>query len=383
MTEVLRSALRQFGTSIFSTVNEIAIEHKAVNLSQGSPDFAPPAALLDAAHEALRNGHHQYPPSIGVPVLRNAVSTHAMACHGLAYDPDTEVTVTVGATEAIVSTIGALTEPGDEVVIVEPYYDLYPPAVVAAGCVPRYVPTTFPDFRLDTERLAAACGPRTRLIVLNTPWNPTGRVLSAEELRLVGELAERYDAYIVSDEAYEHLAYDGHRPVASVPECRDRTVTISSASKTLSVTGWRVGWACAPAHLTNAVRRVHQFVTFAASAPLQHAVGAMLAGADESYYATLRQEYAQRRDALLAYLHKTTLDVLTPEGTFFVLTRCAGDDVEFCMDLARTAGVAAIPASVFYSDRANGAGLVRFAFCKRLETLHQAGERLVRHCGSE
>ena len=379
---MIRSKLPHVGTTIFTVMTNRARELNAINLAQGFPDFDPPPELLAAAHEAIKAGHHQYPPSTGVPALRQAVAAHA-ARRGLGYDPDTEVTVTVGATEAIVCTIEALTEPGDEVVIIDPAYDLYAPAVAAAGCVARRVTTTFPDFRIDEDRLVAACGPRTSLIVLNTPWNPTGRVISEAELRAIGEVAERFDAYVLSDEAYEDVVFDAHRPVAATAGCRDRTVTVSSVSKTLSATGWRVGWAMAPAPLTAAIRAVHQFVTFAAPAPLQHAVGAMLAAADDAYYATLRQEYALRRDTLLAYLHKTGLEILAPEGTYFVLTRCPGDDVEYCTDLVTHAGVAAIPASVFYADRAAGRGLVRFAFCKRLETLHRAGERLVRYSGSE
>lgn len=378
---LLRASLRQFGTSIFSTVTQLAIQHQAINLAQGFPDFDPPPQLLEAAHQAIRGGHHQYPPSIGTPALRQAVAAHA-ARRGLGYDPDTEVTVTVGATEAITCTIEALTEPGDEVVIIEPAYDLYAPAVTAAGCVPRFVTTTFPDFRIDPDRLVAACGPRTRLVILNTPWNPTGRVLSADELRVIGEVAERFGAYLLADEAYEHVVFDTHRPVAAAPGCRDRTVTVSSVSKTLSATGWRIGWAMAPPPLTAAIRAVHQFVTFAAPAPLQHAVAAMLGAADHTYYAALRQEYALRRETLLGYVHKLGHEVLAPEGTYFVLTRCPGDEVEYCTELVTRAGVAAIPASVFYADPAAGRGLVRFAFCKRLETLHQAGERLVKYAGS-
>ncbi|MGA8113927.1 MAG: aminotransferase class I/II-fold pyridoxal phosphate-dependent enzyme [Actinocatenispora sp.] len=377
-TSVLRGALRPFGTSIFSTITEQAMKHGAINLAQGFPDFDPPDALVEAAHEAMRAGHHQYAPSVGLLSLRQGIAKH----QSLDYDPDTEITVTVGATEAIVCTIQALTEPGDEVVLVEPCYDLYPPAVAAAGCRARYVTTRFPDFRIDEDELAAACGPKTRMIVVNTPWNPTGRALSEDELLAVGRVAERYDAYVLADEAYEHIVFDRHLPVASVPGCAGRTVTVSSISKTLSATGWRLGWAMAPAHLTAAIRQVHQFVTFDAVAPLQHAVSAMLAGSDDSYFLGLRKEYRERRDTLLGYLRRTDLEVLEPDGTYFVLGRCAGDDVEYCDELICTVGVAAIPASAFYADRAAGRGLVRFAFCKQLDTLHQAGQRLVRH-GSE
>jgi len=383
MSEVLRSALRGFGTSIFSTISQEAARHGAINLAQGFPDFDPPEPLVQAAVEALRSGAHQYAPSIGSADLREAVAAQHAAQygrHGLGYDPETEVTITVGATEAIWSASQALLEPGDEVVLVEPCYDLYPFAVAAAGAVPRYVPTTFPGFRLDLDRLAAAFSARTRLVVLNTPTNPTGRRLDPDELRALGELLHRHDAYAISDETYEHVLFDGleHLPVAADAGCRDRTITVSSVSKSFSATGWRVGWALAPAGLTDAVRRVHQFVTFTAPTPLQRAVATMLhTAARTGYYEQLRAEYAERRDTLLEYLRKTDLELAAPQGTYFVLTRCAGDEVEYCQDLVTRVGVAAIPASAFYADPATGRGLVRFAFCKRLETLRAAGERLL------
>jgi N-succinyldiaminopimelate aminotransferase len=388
MNEVLRSTLRGFGTSIFSTITEQAVQHGAINLAQGFPDFFPPEALVQAAVDALHSGTHQYAPSIGYADLREAVAAQRAGQYGvrhrLAYDPETEVTVTVGATEAIWSALHALVEPGDEVVLVEPWYDQYPFAVVAAGAVPRYVPTTFPDFRLDLDRLAAAFSDRTRLVLVNTPANPSGRRLDADDLRGLGELLHRYDAYAVADEVYEHVLFDGleHLPVAADPGCRDRTITVSSVSKSFSATGWRVGWALAPAGLTDALRRVHQFVTFTAAAPLQRAVAAMLHTANETgYYTQLRAEYGERRDTLLEYLAKTDLELVAPQGAYFVLTRCAGDEVAYCEDLVTRVGVAAIPASAFYADPDMGRGLVRFAFCKQVETLRAAGERLL--AGSE
>jgi len=384
MSEVLRSALRGFGTSIFSTITEEAIRLGAVNLSQGYPDFDPPEPLVAAASQAVHSGAHQYAPSIGSADLREAVAAQRSAQYGarygFGYDPDTEVTVTVGATEAIWSAMQALLEPGDEVVLIEPYYDMYPFAVAAAGAVAKYVPTTFPDFRLDLDRLAAAFSDRTRLVVVNTPTNPSGRRLAAGELRTLGELLHRHDAYVISDETYEHVLFDGleHLPVAADPGCRDRTITAASVSKSFSATGWRVGWALAPPALTDALRRVHQFVTFSAPTPLQRAAAAMLRTAAETgYYEQLRAEYGERRRVLLEYLDKTGLEVVPPEGTYFVMTRCDGDEVAYCQDLVTRVGVAAIPASAFYADPATGRGLVRFAFCKRLETLRAAGERLL------
>lgn len=381
MPDVLRKSLREFGTSIFSTVTEQAVAADAINLAQGFPDFEPPEALVRAAEEALRAGLHQYAPSVGDGRLREAVAAHQRDRYGLHWDPVMDVTVTVGASEAITATLMALLEPGDEVVLVEPCYDLYPYAVVAAGGVPVYVPTVFPDFRLDLDRLAAAVTDRTRVIVVNTPTNPTGQLLSAEEIAFLGELAARHDAYIISDEVYEHLTYDGveHLPVASDPQARERTVTVSSVSKTFSATGWRIGWAVAPADLSAALRSAHQFVTFNASTPLQRATSVMLEeAATGDYYASLVADYTERRDLLVGSLGGLGLEIGTPRGTYFVMTRCEGDDVAYVRDLIARRRVAAIPGSAFYYDGRSGPGrgLVRFAFCKKTETLRAAGARL-------
>ncbi len=381
MSDLLRESLRGFGTSIFSTVTEWAIEAKAINLAQGFPDFEPPDALVAAAAEALHQGLHQYAPSAGDPVLRQAVAEHQRDRYGLDWDPVTDVTVTTGASEAITASLLALLEPGDEVVLIEPSYDLYPYAVVAAGGVPVYVPTTFPDFRLDLDRLAAAVTDRTRVIVVNTPTNPTGQQLTAAEIRVLGELATRHDAYLISDEVYEHLVYDGgmHLPVAADPVARERTITVSSVSKTFSATGWRIGWAVAPAALSAAVRSAHQFVTFNATTPLQRATAVMLdVAAAGDYYPTLLAEYTERRDILLDALAGLDLEVGRPRGTYFVMTRCAGDDTAYVRDLIGSAGVAAIPGSAFYYDGRTGPGrgLVRFAFCKQAATLRTAADRL-------
>lgn len=381
MTAPLRTAMRPFGISMFSRVTQLAEEHRAINLAQGVPDFPAPPALIEAAETAMRQHINQYAPSPGLASLRAAIAAHTKLRYGVPYDPDTEVTVTAGATEAIWSTAAALLEPGDEAIIVEPYYETYPPSVVAAGGVVRFVPTTFPDFQLDLDRLAAACNPRTRLIFLNTPGNPSGRLLTAAELRGAAELAERYDAYLVCDETYEHLTYDGqsHRRVSSIPGCRGRVVIISSASKTFGVTGWRVGWTLASRPVTEAIRRVHQFVTFAAPSPLQQAVAVMLDGAQRSgYFDELVTGLATRRDLLLDYLRRSGLEVAAPGGGYFVMARCPGDDVTWCENLVRRSGVAAIPGSAFYHDRTNGRDLARFAFCKKLSTLHAAGARMIR-----
>lgn len=363
---LLRSSLRGVGTSIFSTMTQLATQHGAINLGQGFPDFDPPAELVTAGLEAMRAGFHQYAPSVGLPELRHAVAEDARQRHGLVYDPDTEVTVTVGATEGMWTVITALLEPGDEAIVVEPSYDSYAPAIVAAGGVPRFLPVTpFPDLRLDLDRLERTFGPRTRLVMLNTPCNPTGRLLGHEELRVLGELAERHDAFLLADETYEHVTFGDarHLPVACDPLCRGRTLTASSVSKTFSATGWRVGWISAPRELTDAVRKVHQFVTFAAPTPLQRgAAGMFAAAAAGDYYERLRTDYQERRDVLLSYLERTELSVARPDGAYFVMTRCDGDDVEYCRDLTARVGVAAIPASAFFDDRERGRGLVRFAF---------------------
>lgn len=381
MPDVLRESLRSFGTSVFSVVTEQAIAAKAINLAQGFPDFEPPAELVQAATEAMHAGLHQYAPSVGDPVLREAVAAHQRDRYGLAVDPATDVTITAGASEALAATLSALLEPGDEVLLIEPFYDLYPFAVVAAGGVPRYLTTTFPDFRLDLDALRAAVTDRTRVIVVNTPTNPTGRLLGPQEAAVLGELAERHDAYLLSDEVYEHIVFDGraHRPLAADPACAARTVTVSAVSKTFSATGWRIGWAVAPPAVSAAIRAVHQFVTFTAPTPLQRAAGVMLQHAATSgYYDQLVADYTERRDVLLDALKQTDLTVTVPDATYFVMTKCAGDDVEYVRRLIAERGVAAIPASAFFADPARGRGLVRFAFCKQVPTLRAAGERLVR-----
>ena len=376
---MLRPALRSFETSIFSTITRLAVQHEAINLAQGFPDFDPPAELLQAAEDAIRSGFHQYAPSTGLPELRAAIAAHQAAEYGLEFDPETEVTVTVGATEAIWSAATALLDSDDEVVVIEPFYENYPLLATPVGARTRFVTTTFPGFELDPDRLEAAFTPRTRLVVVNTPSNPSGRVLGPDEIAALGELAERHDATILSDEAYEHVTFRGarHVPLASDPRCRERTITVSTASKTFSATGWRVGWALAPPPLTDALRKVHQFVTFAAATPLQRAVARMLEVAGEGdYYERLRREYEERLDVLLGVLAQTTLEVARPQGGYSFLVRCPGDDVEWCGELVTRARVAAIPGSKFFAGEA-GRGLVRFAFCKRLETLREAGERLL------
>jgi N-succinyldiaminopimelate aminotransferase len=370
-------------TSVFSTATRAAREHAAVNLAQGAPDFDPPEALVSAAVDALASGRSQYSLSEGLPELREAIAAHVREQHGVVYSPDDEVTVTVGATEAIWSTVAALVAPGDEVVLVEPFYELYRAAVLAAGGRCRYVRTTFPRFCLDLDQLATAFSPRTRLVVVNTPGNPSGRLLTAVEAAALGALAERHDAAVLSDETYEHIVFAGrHVPVATDPACRPRTITVSSISKTFSATGWRVGWALAAPGLTAALRATHQHVTFAAATPLQAAVAATLdAAAPSGYLVALRRAYAQRREVLAAALDRLGFETPRPDGGFFLTVGVQGDERAFCRRLLHEAGVAALPGSAFHAPGAPTPGFVRFAFCKRVETLKEAGARIVAALG--
>ncbi|MCM4083125.1 aminotransferase class I/II-fold pyridoxal phosphate-dependent enzyme [Paractinoplanes hotanensis] len=364
-------------TSVFTLMTRLAAEHGAVNLAQGFPDFDPPLALLLAAEQAL-DGGHQYSASAGLPLLRRAIAADREQRLGTAVDPDDEVTITAGATEALYCTARALLGPGSEAIVLEPFYEQYPPCVAAAQGTIRYVTSRFPDFAVDLDELARAFTPRTRLVFLNTPWNPAGRLLGEAELRRIGELAAEHGAWLVADETYEHITFGGarHIPVASVDTCRDRTITISSVSKTFSATGWRVGWAVAPAPVTALIRGVKQFVTFAPATPLQAAAAEMIASMPTGYYDRLRAQYSQRRAVLADYLARLPLELAPHNGTYFLTARAGRDDVDYCGELIRRSGVAAIPASRFYHDPAAGRGLVRFAFCKRLDTLRLAGDRL-------
>ena len=375
-----RASLERFGTTIFTEMSRLAIEHQAVNLGQGFPDFAGPQFLKDAACQAIRGDHNQYARMAGVPELVRAISEKVETWTGLAYDPMEEVTVFSGCTEAICSTLLALCDPGDEVVLFQPYYDCYHAAVVMAGATPRFVTLHAPEFRWSVEELEAAFSSKTRVVLLNTPQNPTGRVLDREEMETIARLAKAHDVVVVTDEVYEHLVFEGeHIPMATLPDMRERTVTLNSTGKTFSMTGWKVGYSTAAAPLTRAVRTAHQFVTFATATPLQHAMIAAMR-APPSYYVRLLADYRARRDQLVAALSAAGLDVYPCQGTYFV---CAGfgglgfdDDVEFCKHLIETAGVVAIPPSAFYEDKQLGRSYARFAFCKTEATLAEAARRL-------
>lgn len=369
-----------FGQTVFTEITELARLHGAINLGQGFPDFDGPDFVKDAAAAAMRSGENQYARMFGVPELNEAIAARFAADTGRAVDPVAEVTVTSGCTEALASSFLGLVDPGDEVVLIEPYYDSYPAGVALAGATPRYVTLRPPGFRLERDALEAVVGPATRAIVVNTPHNPAGRVFDEQELQAVADVAIRHDALVFADEVYERLVFDGaHRSIAMRPGMWERTVTMSSLGKSFSLTGWKIGWAIAPPELTAGVRAAHQFLTFATAAPLQHGAVAALHAPDD-YYDQLVAGYRRKRDLLAEGLDRVGFDVFVPEGTYFILAdhRPFGfaDDVAFSRHLTAEIGVAVIPPSAFYHDPADGADLIRFAFCKGDVTLRAAVERL-------
>jgi N-succinyldiaminopimelate aminotransferase len=378
----LSSRLQGFGTTIFAEMTQLATDHDAVNLGQGFPDFEPLDAIKDAAMRAIQAGHNQYAPGIGIPVLRRAIADHQQRHWGLAFDPDREVTVAAGATEAICATLQAVCETGDEVVLFEPYYDSYRASIAMAGAVERVVTLRPLDWAYDPADLEAAVTPKTRAVLVNSPHNPTGKVFGRAELEHIAGICVERDLLAITDEVYEHLVFDGtHMPLAGLPGMRDRTVTISSAGKTYSVTGWKIGWICAHPALTAAVRTAKQFMTFTNGTPFQHAIAEALA-LDDGYFRSFVSGYRTRRDRLCAGLAEAGFTVCVPQGTYFATVdiRPLGfdDDVEFCRMLPRKAGVAAIPHSVFYVDARRGRHLVRFAFCKTDSVLEEGIARLRR-----
>lgn len=377
----LSSRLEGFGTTIFAEMSALAMRTGAVNLGQGFPDTDGPPEIAEAAIAAIRAGHNQYPPGIGIPELRLAIAAHQQHWYGIELDPDEEVLVTAGATEAIAASLLALCEPGDEVVTFEPYYDSYAACTAMAGANRRVVTLRPPDYHFDPAELRAAVGSRTRLLLLNTPHNPTGKVFSREELDEVAAVCREHDLLAVTDEVYEHLVFEGeHVPLATLPGMRERTVTISSAGKTFSYTGWKIGWATAPPALLAAVRTAKQFLTYVNGAPFQYAIASGLALPDERY-AELAADLRVRRDRLCAGLADAGFTVFRPAGTYFVTTdvRSLGeeDGLAFCRSLPERCGVVAVPNVVFYDDVDAGRPLVRFTFCKRPEVLDEAVRRLM------
>ena len=380
---MLVERMRAHTSTIFAEMSALALRTGAINLGQGFPDTDGPASLLDDAAANIRAGINQYPPGIGVPELRSAVAEHQRRFYGLDVDPDT-VLVTTGATEAIAAAVLALCEPDDEVVTFQPYYDSYAATIALAGAQIRPVPLRphGTAFTFDPDELRAAFSTRTRLVLVNTPHNPTGTVFDREQLTLIGELAAEYDAVVVTDEVYEHMLFDGrpHVPMASLPGMAERTLTISSAGKTFSVTGWKVCWVHGPGELVSAVRAAKQFLTYVSGAPFQPAIATAL-GLPDAFYTQLAADLQRKRDLLSTGLREAGFTVFDTAGTYFVVTDVTPlgftDGAEFCWSLPERAGVAAVPVSVFCADPQLGRTLVRFAFCKRDEVLTEAVSRLV------
>jgi N-succinyldiaminopimelate aminotransferase len=373
--------MQGFGTTIFAEMSELALSTGAINLGQGFPDTDGPREMLESAIEAISSGRNQYPPGAGVPELRLAIAEHQMRFYGMSVDPEREVLVTAGATEAIAAVILALCESGDEVVTFEPYYDCYGATIALAGAVRRTSVLRFPDFAVDDASLRAAFSARTRLVLLNTPHNPTGKVFSRAELDLICSLAREHDAWVVTDEVYEHLVFDGlaHIPVATLPDMADRTITISSAGKTFSATGWKVGWLHGPAEAVAAARTVKQFLTYVASGPFQPAVAVALGLGNDTYHGVASSLQA-KRDLLCDGLSAAGLTVARPAATYFVIADAAplgaDDALDFCRQMPALCGVVGVPVSAFCDDKEAARTLVRFAFCKRDDLLNEAVVRL-------
>jgi len=371
-----------FTESVIREMTRLANQHGAINLGQGFPDFSAPAVLKEAARQAIAEDHNQYPITWGVPAFREAIAAKYGRDYRMSVDPETELCVTCGSTEAMIATMLGVLDPGDEVVVFEPFYENYRPDAILSGAVPRLVTLRPPDWTLDEPELRAAFSDRTRAVIVNTPNNPTGKVFSREELEAIAALCVRYDVVAITDEIYEHIVYDGavHIPMATIPGMEDRTVTISALSKTYSVTGWRVGWAIAPPSLMAGIRPVHDFLTVAAAAPLQVA-GITALELPASYYEEMVAEYAARREAIMRILADAGFEARPPSGAYYVMADCShlglGDDLTTARHLVEHAGVASVPGSSFFSDPAEGSHLLRFAFCKELATLEAASERLV------
>jgi N-succinyldiaminopimelate aminotransferase len=375
--------LAPFGTSIFAEMTRLANAHSAINLAQGFPDFDGPPAMIEAAARALHDGHNQYTRSMGHPALVDAIHRFSLRTYDLAYDATTEIAVTSGCTEAIATTLIGLLNPGDTVLLFEPFYDSYPASVAMASASARFVTLQAPDFALDAAALSKVWDASVRVALINNPHNPTGKVFTRDELNLIADFAKRFDTIVISDEVYENLTFDGakHIPLASLPGMRARTLTLSSAGKTFSCTGWKVGWVTGPAALVAATQAAHQFTTFCTPPAFQIAIAAALDAADAAFLDAYRAAYQARRDFLLTALDAAGFRPFPPRGTYFILADFSPlsreDDLTFARRLVADIGVAAVPPSVFYTaDKNEGRHLLRFAFCKRPETLDAAATRL-------
>lgn len=369
--------------SVIREMTRLALQHGAINLSQGYPDFPAPAEIKEAAKRAIDADINQYAITWGAKSFRDALAREASKALGWTVDPETEITVCCGATEAMFASFMGVLNPGDEVIVIEPFYENYGPDCALTGAVPRYLRLRPPDWTISEEELAAAFNEKTRALVLNTPNNPTGKVFDRAEMEMVARLCRRHDVIAITDEIYEFILYDGRRhiSIAGLEGMRERSVTVNSLSKTYSVTGWRVGWAIACPEFTNSIRKVHDFLTVGAAAPLQEA-GVAALSLPESYYRKLAADYAERRDLLLSVLEDAGFRCFKPSGAYYIMTDVSGfgfpNDVRFAEFLVREIGVAAVPGSSFYRNPADGAQQLRFAFCKKLETLEEAGRRLRR-----
>jgi aspartate/methionine/tyrosine aminotransferase len=373
----------RFTESVIREMTRLAQIHGAVNLAQGMPDFEAPIEIKDAACQAIMADINQYAITWGSKVFRNAIAAKAGAFMGLEVDPEREITVTCGSTEAMIATLLAVVNPGDEVIIFEPFYENYGPDTVLSGAIPRFVELRPPDWNFDPEELERAFNSRTRAIIINTPNNPTGKIFSRQELHMIADLCRKWDVLAITDEIYEHIVYDGfsHLSMAALDGMRDRTVTISALSKTYSVTGWRIGYVIAAPHLTQGIRKVHDFLTVGAPAPLQEA-GARALALPQQYYVDLAAAYQRRRDLLVKALLSAGFDCSIPRGAYYIMAGFSAlssmSDTEFTKYLVKDIGIAVVPGSSFFHEPERGSGYIRFCFCKKDSTLQSAGDRLQR-----
>src|SRR5579864_7000913 len=373
---------RSFTESVIREMTRLAQRHGAINLAQGFPDFNAPEALKEAAREAINHNFNQYAITWGAKSFRDAIAAKYRRTYGIELDPEAEITVCCGSTEGMIASLTAVTNPGDEVVIFEPFYENYGPDTKLCGAIPRFVRLRPPDWSFDPDELRRAFSPRTKAIILNSPNNPTGKVFSRPELECIAALCQEFDALAITDEIYEHITYDGHQhiPIMTLDGMRSRSILVNSMSKTFSVTGWRVGWVLASPDLSDSVRKVHDFLTVGAAAPLQEASALALTFADD-YYLRLTQDYEKRRDIILDILERAGFRCYRPRGAYYVITDISSfgftDDISFVRHLIQDIGVAAVPGSSFYDNPADGSQQIRFCFCKKYETLEAAGKKLL------